>query len=214
MREALAARSGRDFVVTAPLALAAAAGSGCGRLARATLRLLVRHPTTALALALVATGLGFVAMNALVSQPRRHPAPLFAPKVADKAMAPLPPSRPLAVAPIAATPPAPASVAAPPAVPAPTPAPRVAPIRDPIADVIRSGEAGASAGKADAAKIAAAQRALNKLGYGPLKADGMAGAGTHQAIERFERERRIPVTGELNPRTLKELSTRSGMPIG
>jgi peptidoglycan hydrolase-like protein with peptidoglycan-binding domain len=46
-----------------------------------------------------------------------------------------------------------------------------------------------------------------------LKIDGLAGQETRLAIERFEREQKIPVTGELGPRTLRELSARSGMAI-
>ena len=61
--------------------------------------------------------------------------------------------------------------------------------------------------------VAAAQRALAKLGYGPLKADGVLGEGTRQAIERFERDRRLAVTRDLAPRTLKELSAQSGVAI-
>ena len=49
--------------------------------------------------------------------------------------------------------------------------------------------------------MAAAQRALTKLGYGTLKSDGAIGPGTRQAIEKFERDRRLPVTGDLNSRT-------------
>ena len=59
----------------------------------------------------------------------------------------------------------------------------------------------------------AAQRALNKLGYGPLTEDGAVGAGTHAAIERFERDRKLPIKGELGGRLLKELATASGLPV-
>ncbi len=58
--------------------------------------------------------------------------------------------------------------------------------------------------------VSSAQRALTKLGYGPLKSDGLMGVGTRQAIEKFERDRRLPVTGELNPKTIRELAAQSG----
>ncbi len=61
--------------------------------------------------------------------------------------------------------------------------------------------------------MAAGQRALVKLGFGPLKADGLMGPTTRQAIERFERERKIPVTGELGARTVRELAAQSGLPV-
>ena len=57
------------------------------------------------------------------------------------------------------------------------------------------------------------QRALEKLGYGPLRADGIMGSATRQAIERFEKDHRLPVTGELGARTSRELANTSGIAI-
>jgi peptidoglycan hydrolase-like protein with peptidoglycan-binding domain len=39
------------------------------------------------------------------------------------------------------------------------------------------------------------------------------GSGTRQAIERFEQDRRLPVTGEFNARTVRELTTASGITV-
>jgi peptidoglycan hydrolase-like protein with peptidoglycan-binding domain len=61
--------------------------------------------------------------------------------------------------------------------------------------------------------VASAQRALLKLGYGPLKTDGIFGQETRQAIARFERDRRLTQTGELGPRTVRELSAQSGIRV-
>lgn len=60
--------------------------------------------------------------------------------------------------------------------------------------------------------ILAGQRALARLGYS-VKVDGMMGSGTRQAVERFEQERRLPVTGEFNARTMRELSNASGITV-
>ena len=214
MREALAARSGRDFVVSGPSPLAAA-GRQCARALKGVLLLLLRHPAVIAAVLLVGAGFVAVATNALLGQSARHPAPLFGLKPFEKRLGsiatPLPPARPLPPAP---PPVAPAAAPAPTPVPAaPIPPAKPAQVRDPIGDLIRAGEAGASTASAETARVAAAQKALTKLGYGPLKADGMAGAGTRQALERFEKDRRLPVTGELKPRTVKELSAQAGMPI-
>ena len=62
--------------------------------------------------------------------------------------------------------------------------------------------------------VAKAQRALVKLGYGPLKADGLMGASTRAAIEKFERDRKLPVKGEPSTRTFRELATRAGASRG
>ncbi|MGL4439659.1 MAG: peptidoglycan-binding protein [Bosea sp. (in: a-proteobacteria)] len=101
--------------------------------------------------------------------------------------------------------------------------------RDPIGDLIRSGQVAGSPVASDASRAAtvvnavparpaadnrpviAAQRALNRVGVGPVKADGVFGEETRAALERFERERRIPVTRDLSPRTLRELTAASGI---
>jgi peptidoglycan hydrolase-like protein with peptidoglycan-binding domain len=60
--------------------------------------------------------------------------------------------------------------------------------------------------------VLAGQRALARLGYS-VKVDGVMGSGTRQAIERFEQDRRLPVTGEFNARTVRELATASGITV-
>lgn len=62
-------------------------------------------------------------------------------------------------------------------------------------------------------RVASAQKALAKLGYGPITADGVLGAGTRQAIEKFEREKNLPVTGALQPKTTRKLAALSGISI-
>lgn len=53
--------------------------------------------------------------------------------------------------------------------------------------------------------VVAAQKALTELGYGPLKADGDLGPGTRQAIEKYQRDAGLTVTGELHAETLQVL---------
>lgn len=57
------------------------------------------------------------------------------------------------------------------------------------------------------------QRALAKLGYGPLKVDGMESVQTRQAIQRFQQDRNLPVDGQISTRLMKELSAVSGMKV-
>lgn len=61
--------------------------------------------------------------------------------------------------------------------------------------------------------VAAVQRALTRLNYGPLKDDGQFGAGTRAALDRFERDRRLPPRGDNPSRLLRELAQASGMAI-
>src|SRR5262249_38391713 len=81
--------------------------------------------------------------------------------------------------------PAPFSRAAPPAPPAPIP---------PAAKA-------APASK----RLQAVQRALGDFGYGQVKPTGVFGPETRSAIEQFERERKLPVTGQVSDRLTREL---------
>ncbi len=77
-----------------------------------------------------------------------------------------------------------------------------APARDPIAELI-----------APSTRVLAVQRALADYGYGPLKATGHYGPETVKAIEKFERDRKLPVTGQISPRLLRELAAVTGRPL-
>lgn len=63
------------------------------------------------------------------------------------------------------------------------------------------------------ATVVAVQRALSKLGYGPLRDDGHFGASTRIALDKFEKDRKLPARGESPTRVLKELSQASGIAI-
>jgi hypothetical protein len=152
-----------------------------------------------------------ICVNALVLQQSRHPAPLFRKSFAF-----------------------PASVTQPQAAGAPNVRTRAT--RDPIDQLLRSTAARERAGAAESAEeepvrdsisqllkseqapakesktVLAAQRALVKLGF-VVKPDGIVGGATRQAIEQFERDRGLPVQGELSPKVLRELSAKSGIAI-
>jgi len=78
-----------------------------------------------------------------------------------------------------------------------------APVRnDPIAELI-----------APTKQVVAIQRALADFGYGQLKPTGIYDAETKAAIEKFERDRRLPVTGLISDQLAKELSAVTGRPL-
>ncbi len=60
--------------------------------------------------------------------------------------------------------------------------------------------------------VLAAQRALVKLGF-VLNPDGVAGATTRQAIERYERDHGLPVRGDLSRAIMRQLSAETGITI-
>ena len=62
-------------------------------------------------------------------------------------------------------------------------------------------------------RIAGVQRALTEYGYGQLKPTGTIGADTQAAISKFERDRKLPVTGQMSDRLVKELTAMTGRPI-
>ena len=225
MREALA-RTDHDFVLAEeprrkPRAKTAkATGPARPRQAFAALAFLTRRPGRTIAGATITALVTGVILNAVMFQTGRHPAPLFgAPqsvtasaRPAAQVAPPLPAPRPVAAAPAAAAP-APVVTTRAAEVPAAQRAAEPAPVvakKDPIGALIK-GE-----GIADSApppsRVAAVQKALIKTGV-VLRADGVMGSSTRQALERFEQERKLPVTGDLSPRTLRELAAQSGVPI-
>jgi peptidoglycan hydrolase-like protein with peptidoglycan-binding domain len=76
------------------------------------------------------------------------------------------------------------------------------PRRDPIADLI-----------GPSSRILAVQRALTDFGYGQIKPTGVLGPETAAAIEKFERARHLPVTGQMSERLIRELAAVTGRPL-
>jgi Putative peptidoglycan binding domain len=70
-----------------------------------------------------------------------------------------------------------------------------------------------TAQSAGARRVAAVQRALTQYGYGQLKPTGAVGSDTQAAITKFERDRKLPVTGQMSDRLVKELTAMIGHPI-
>ena len=71
----------------------------------------------------------------------------------------------------------------------------------------------ATAQSAGARRVASVQRALTQYGYGQLKPTGAVGSDTQAAISKFERDRKLPVTGQMSDRLVKELTAMIGHPI-
>ena len=84
-------------------------------------------------------------------------------------------------------------------VPMPVPSPRR---NDPIADLI-----------GPSPRILAVQRVLSNYGYGQIKLTGMLDDATSGAIEKFEREHKLPVSGRVSDRLVNELVTMTGHSI-
>jgi hypothetical protein len=175
---------------------------------------LFNHPGVAPQAAMPAPPARAAALPSAVAEP--PPAPSLIDPTPTAAAPPVPPARSAITDLIRSN----GQVATPPARPtqaavAPVAKPPTA--RDPIAEMIRMGGAvpvpPANVGRPEAQDgVLAVQRALAKIGYG-VKPDGMMGNETRAAIERFEQERKLPVTGEFNARTLRELSVASGIPL-
>jgi peptidoglycan hydrolase-like protein with peptidoglycan-binding domain len=127
--------------------------------------------------------------NALFMQHGPHPAPLFAARLAAKQEVP-------AVATLQQQTP----VALPQPAPMQQRATQVEPKHnDPIAELI-----------APSKRVLAVQRALADFGYGQIKPTGEYDANTRLAIEKFERDHRLPVTGQISDRLVRELAAMTG----
>jgi len=73
---------------------------------------------------------------------------------------------------------------------------------DPIAELIGS-----------SSRLMAVQRVLSGFGYGQIRATGILDDATSAAIEKFEREHKLPATGRLSDRLMSELAAMTGQPL-
>ena len=64
-----------------------------------------------------------------------------------------------------------------------------------------------------AKRVLAVQRALAEYGYGQIRPTGVVDAETKAAIEKFERERKLPITGLVSDRLARELAAITGRPL-
>jgi peptidoglycan hydrolase-like protein with peptidoglycan-binding domain len=62
-------------------------------------------------------------------------------------------------------------------------------------------------------RVIALQRALAEYGYGQIRASGLVDAETQAAIEKFERERKLPITGQASDLVMRELAAMTGRPL-
>jgi len=175
------------------------------------LRLFLRNPRDAVAIgAAVVAGLAII-VNALFLQPGRHPAPMFTSTVKL--------TPPQASPPAMSAPPKVAAVATEAASPLPKPRPSDAdaPVADapkspdPMGNLVRA--TSMPPAPSSSSRVAAVQRALTDYGYGQLKPTGTIGADTQAAIRRFERERKMPITGQMSDHLVRELALATGKPI-
>lgn len=177
------------------------------------MRVLLHSPKDTLAATAALAAVVAIVTNAMFLQAGRHPSPMFSTAavsslpVAVPAPAPLPRVRPpeaearVVEKPLETAMPAPARQAATAAAPRP-PAAVHAAKSDPVGDLIVSTR-----------RIAAVQRALTEYGYGQLKPTGVVGTDTQAAIQKFERDRKMPVTGQLSDRLIRDLTVLTGRPI-
>ncbi|ANW00734.1 peptidoglycan-binding domain-containing protein [Bradyrhizobium icense] len=206
------------------------------------MRILLHSPKDMIAGLLAAAAICAIVANALFLQAGRHPSPMFGSVVTLPApqaavVSPLPRPRPVEITarPVESDPPEirPVEVrsvdprhveikSADPKGTEPknadpmtnlvvksTGAPAAAPANAlrPPAPIPTSGQS------AGARRVAAVQRALTQYGYGQLKPTGAVGADTQAAISKFERDRKLPVTGQMSDRLVRELTAMIGRPI-
>jgi hypothetical protein len=197
------------------------------------MRILLHSPKDMVAGALAFAAISAIVANALLLQAGHHPAPMFGSVVAVPAAVPLPANllprprpndavlKPADAAPVDPKPVESRPVESRPVEPKPA---------DPLANLVKATTAPPVASSAivrppapipftaavaitGSRRVAAVQRTLTEYGYGQLKPTGTIGADTQAAIQKFERERRIPVTGQMSDRLVHELSAMVGKPI-
>jgi hypothetical protein len=162
-----------------------------------------------------------ILVNAVFLQSGVHPAPFFANPTAQTSD-----NRLAGTSALSSIPPAPSSQSArqPDRAGEATPA-RAAPAsraqaagsahrNDPIGDLIGSSTAPSSTSSlGSSARITAVQRVLSEYGYGQLRLTGILDEPTGAAIQKFEADHKLPVTGRLSERLMSELAAMTGRPI-
>jgi hypothetical protein len=199
------------------------------------MRILLHSPKDMVAGALAFAAVSAVIANALFLQSGPHPSPMFgsvvlmpAPGLAPAA-SPLPRPRPVDAATRAGDVPAPEMKPAEPKAsdplgnlvkatntPAAAPSHVTAPsniVRPPASIPVVSHTDSIANPVSGSRRVAAVQRTLTEYGYGQLKPTGTVGSDTQAAIQKFERERKIPVTGQMSDRLVRELTAMVGRPI-
>ncbi len=180
-------------------ATAGAAGAA-GAVATIGLRIWAKaahHPVDSLAILGASAASLVIIVNAVFLQTGPHPAPFFANPTSPP---PAAESR-SNVAGMATPKPAEAVAARFPVGPR-TPQTVSARRNDPIAELIGS-----------SSRVKAVQHILSEFGYGQIKPSGILDEATNAAIEKFEREHKLPVTGRLSDRLLSELAAMTGRPL-
>ena len=174
------------------------------------MRILLHSPKDMIAGVLAFAAVSAIITNALFLQAGRHPSPMFGSVVALPATgsvaSPLPRPRPVDAITRSAEP-SPAD-----------PKPAESKAADTLANLVKSTSAPSvtpsnTAQAAGPRRVAAVQRALTEYGYGQLKPTGTVGSDTQAAIQKFERERKMPVTGQVSDRLVRELATVIGRPV-
>jgi hypothetical protein len=180
------------------------------------MRIVLHSPKDTVAGVLAFAAVSAIITNALFLQAGRHPSPMFGASVAGSA-SPLPRPRPVEAATTLDPKPAETKAADPLSnLVKSTSPPPAAPsmIARPPAPIPAATRSEPPANPAVAARrVAAVQRALTEYGYGQLKPTGTVGTDTQAAIQKFERERKIPVTGQVSDRLVRELAVVTGRPI-
>jgi hypothetical protein len=201
------------------------------------LRVLLHSPKDTLAGLVAAAAISAIVANALFLQTGRHPAPMFGtvinlPAPSSVPLAnPLPRPRPVGADSSPLEPratefrvePKPAERAVEKAPEKPVEATASTRANDPMANLVKATTSAPPSAlrppapipvqSPAARRIAGVQRALSEYGYGNLKITGTMGSETQSAIQKFEREHKMPVTGQVSDRLLRELGAAIGHPV-
>jgi hypothetical protein len=185
------------------------------------MRIFLHSPKDMIAGALALAAIIAIIANALLMQAGRHPAPMFGtvtvmPAVASVPANPLPRPRPVEAD---AAPPETRPVDPKPADPLTNLVKTTSTVPATTANIPRPPMAVPVSTRVDSApvsgphRVAAVQRALTEYGYGQLKPTGVVGSDTQAAIQKFEKARKLPVTGQVSDRLVHELASMIGHPV-
>jgi Putative peptidoglycan binding domain len=197
------------------------------------MRILLHSPKDLVAGVLAFAAVSAIIANALFLQAGHHPSPMFGsvvaiPQAGLTPASPLPRPRPVELATRSAdtSPPESKPVELKPVEIKPADPKAAEPkAADPLANLVKATAATPVTSNVPrppapiptaaqgARRVAAVQRVLTEYGYGQLKPTGTIGSDTQAAIQKFERERKLPVTGQMSDRLVRDLVAMTGHPI-
>ena len=163
-----------------------------------------RNPRETVGLFAASAAILFIFVNALFLQPGPHPAPFFTARSSVNIGT-------IASVPLPSQPPVQDATAGQRLPPINEVQPSKAPVRTVAVESRHADPIGQLLGPSR--QVLAVQRVLTAYGYGQIRPTGIVGPETQEAIKKYERSHKMPVTGTMSDQLIRALADMSGQSL-